>query len=72
MPFNDVRMPPPADGKKDIGEGEEVEVRMTHIKWLFFNVSSSFSQCFCFISPVRSCPELMNRSLVVGGWLKFA
>ncbi len=29
MPFSDVRMPPPADGKKDIGEGEEVEVRRT-------------------------------------------
>ncbi|XP_074524228.1 RNA-binding protein FXR1 isoform X2 [Halichoeres trimaculatus] len=26
VPFNDVRMPPPADGKKDIGEGEEVEI----------------------------------------------
>ncbi|XP_021454823.2 fragile X mental retardation syndrome-related protein 1 isoform X1 [Oncorhynchus mykiss] len=24
--FSDVRMPPPADGKKDIGEGEEVEI----------------------------------------------
>ncbi|CAJ1061021.1 fragile X mental retardation syndrome-related protein 1 isoform X7 [Xyrichtys novacula] len=26
VPFNDVRLPPPADGKKDIGEGEEVEI----------------------------------------------
>ncbi|XP_029286071.1 RNA-binding protein FXR1 [Cottoperca gobio] len=26
VPFNDVRMPPPADGKKDIGEGEDVEI----------------------------------------------
>uniref|UniRef100_A0A8C4HWA4 FMR1 autosomal homolog 1 n=1 Tax=Dicentrarchus labrax TaxID=13489 RepID=A0A8C4HWA4_DICLA len=26
VPFNDVRMPPPADGKKEIGEGEEVEI----------------------------------------------
>ncbi|KAM7012917.1 RNA-binding protein FXR1 isoform 6-T6 [Tautogolabrus adspersus] len=26
VPFNDVRMPPPTDGKKDIGEGEEVEI----------------------------------------------
>ncbi|XP_041704930.1 fragile X mental retardation syndrome-related protein 1 isoform X1 [Coregonus clupeaformis] len=26
VPFSDVRMPPPADGKKDIGEGEEVEI----------------------------------------------
>ncbi|XP_034386598.1 fragile X mental retardation syndrome-related protein 1 isoform X9 [Cyclopterus lumpus] len=26
VPFNDVRMPPPADGKKDIGEDEEVEI----------------------------------------------
>ncbi|KAG8003209.1 Fragile X mental retardation syndrome-related protein 1, partial [Nibea albiflora] len=25
-PFSDVRMLPPADGKKDIGEGEEVEI----------------------------------------------
>ena len=30
VPFSDVRMPPPADGKKDIGEGEEVEVSMDH------------------------------------------
>ena len=27
VPFSDVRLPPPTDGKKDIGEGEEVEVR---------------------------------------------
>ncbi|KAM3619734.1 uncharacterized protein V6R79_012857 [Siganus canaliculatus] len=26
VPFSDVRMPPPAEGKKDIGEGEEVEI----------------------------------------------
>ncbi|XP_039667589.1 fragile X mental retardation syndrome-related protein 1 isoform X7 [Perca fluviatilis] len=26
VPFNDVRMPPPADAKKEIGEGEEVEI----------------------------------------------
>lgn len=26
VPFNDVRLPPPADGKKEITEGEEVEV----------------------------------------------
>lgn len=26
VPFNDVRLPPPADAKKDIGEGEEVEI----------------------------------------------
>ncbi|XP_045905382.1 fragile X mental retardation syndrome-related protein 1 isoform X4 [Micropterus dolomieu] len=26
VPFSDVRMPPPADGKKEIGEGEEVEI----------------------------------------------
>lgn len=27
VPFSDVRMPPPADVKKEIGEGDEVEVR---------------------------------------------
>uniref|UniRef100_A0A3Q3W0J1 Agenet-like domain-containing protein n=1 Tax=Mola mola TaxID=94237 RepID=A0A3Q3W0J1_MOLML len=26
VPFSDVRLPPPTDGKKDIGEGEEVEI----------------------------------------------
>nr|XP_046246666.1 fragile X mental retardation syndrome-related protein 1 isoform X3 [Scatophagus argus] len=26
VPFSDVRMPPPADSKKDIGEGEDVEI----------------------------------------------
>lgn len=26
VPFSDVRLPPPADGKKEITEGEEVEV----------------------------------------------
>ncbi|XP_067251933.1 RNA-binding protein FXR1 isoform X2 [Chanodichthys erythropterus] len=26
VPFNDVRLPPPADGKKEITEGEEVEI----------------------------------------------
>ncbi|XP_028259240.1 RNA-binding protein FXR1 isoform X2 [Parambassis ranga] len=26
VPFGEVRMPPPADAKKDIGEGEEVEI----------------------------------------------
>ncbi|XP_040040083.2 RNA-binding protein FXR1 isoform X9 [Gasterosteus aculeatus] len=26
VPFNDIRMPPPADAKKEIGEGEEVEI----------------------------------------------
>lgn len=25
VPFSDVRLPPPADGKKEITEGEEVE-----------------------------------------------
>lgn len=35
VPFSDVRMPPPADAKKEIGEGEEVEVRRTHTSVLF-------------------------------------
>ncbi|KAM4574654.1 RNA-binding protein FXR1 isoform 7-T7 [Fundulus diaphanus] len=26
VPFSDVRLPPPADGKKEMGEGEEVEI----------------------------------------------
>lgn len=26
VPFSDVRLPPPADVKKEIGEGDEVEV----------------------------------------------
>uniref|UniRef100_G3NRR2 FMR1 autosomal homolog 1 n=1 Tax=Gasterosteus aculeatus aculeatus TaxID=481459 RepID=G3NRR2_GASAC len=26
VPFNDIRMPPPPDAKKEIGEGEEVEI----------------------------------------------
>lgn len=26
VPFGDVRLPPPSDEKKDIGEGDEVEV----------------------------------------------
>lgn len=69
VPFGEVRMPPPADAKKDIGEGEEVEVR-THSRSfsiLFSSPSLSSHTTSLFWSPGRSSPEPMNRSLVVGG-----
>lgn len=37
VPFEDVRLPPPADTKKEIREGEEVEVRKAHP--IFLNCS---------------------------------
>lgn len=36
VPFEDVRLPPPADTKNEIREGEEVEVRKARPFFFFF------------------------------------
>lgn len=44
VPFSDVRLPPPADGKKEMGEGDEVEVRRAPIcSSLFVSLFTSVS-----------------------------
>lgn len=45
VPFSDVRLPPPADAKKEIGEGEEVEVRRRNIMLSSASLSSFPSLC---------------------------
>lgn len=67
MPFSDVRLPPPSDEKKDIGEGDEVEVSMSP------NLQTD--QCLSeldFPRFSRSSPDPMTRNLTDGGWERSA
>lgn len=74
VPFSDVRMPPPADAKKEIREGEEVEVWTNHFDLLAFFPLLLSGSVFIFMSYDlgRSFPGPMMWNLVVGGWLKSA
>lgn len=57
MPFSDVRMPPPADSKKDIGEGEEVEVRT-----ILACFSSPSPFCTSLTSVFNLPPQILSRA----------
>lgn len=41
VPFSDVRLPPPSDEKKDIGEGDEVEVSISWVPLPIFKPISA-------------------------------
>lgn len=70
LPFSDVRLPPPTDYHKDIGEGEEVEVRpavvhsFIHLFISFFVLASDTQ--LCVVSQVYS---RANEQEPCGWWL---
>lgn len=74
VPFSDVRLPPPTDEKKDIGEGDEVEVRGAYVTPFPLSFSNFFTSVLASLSlsvcPDRSFPEPMIRNLMDGGWVK--
>lgn len=68
MPFSDVRLPPPSDEKKDIGEGDEVEVSRLQTPPTRFrlriDLCLSEFDCLCVS---RSFQDPMSRNLMDGG-----
>lgn len=64
VPFSDVRMPPPADAKKEIGEGEEVEVRRTHTSVFPFSIFPCiWSAPLCWLITLSFCLTLLSDPL---------
>lgn len=73
MPFSDVRLPPPSDEKKDIGEGDEVEVsRLQGPPTPFrLHIDRCLSELDC-LRLSRSFQDPMTRNLMGGGWERSA
>lgn len=72
FPFSDVRLPPPPDAKKEIGEGDEVEVSSfvfpINVYWSnVWAMEAGDANVSIDVLLPRYSPELTIRNLVAGG-----